>query len=138
MREYRNYITIPAHETLEIRHEIPRDSIAAANLRPRDKCKASLTDLGLGTHWWMYGTMDEVADKKFMLWDERGVEGYRQYQIDNVDTLGEPMEEMTWEDSSEWIMGEDRCELGIVVEGRSAEFEIVEEVVGRMDAINLT
>ena len=125
IREGGGFVTLEPNKTFEIRHEVPQDEIAAAVLVAGEVYKAEMTDLGLGTRWWMYGTMDEAGDKKFMRWSPRGVEGLRRYQLDNVDTLGEPREDLIWEDSSEWIMGEDPMKLALVIEKGEAEFEII-------------
>jgi hypothetical protein len=125
VREQWKFITLEPNKSLEVRHEVPRDAIDAAGLQDGEVYRAELTDLGLGTWWWMYGAMDEAGDKKFMRWSSRGVEGEKQYRSENIDTLGEPLEEEMWEDSSEWIMGEDPMKLAIVIEKREAEFEVV-------------
>jgi hypothetical protein len=119
------FITLQPNQVIEHRHEIPREKIAAAELEKGEVYKAELTDLGLGTSWWMYGTMDDVGDKKFMRWSPRGVEGLRRYQTENEDWLGEPPDDVKWENSSEWFMGEDPSLLALVVEKNAAEFEIV-------------
>jgi hypothetical protein len=84
-----------------------------------------MTELGLGTSWWMYGTMDEAGDKDFMRWNPKGVERSRQFMLDNKETLGLPPEELMWEDISEYVMGEDPMRLAIVIEKGEAELEIV-------------
>ena len=125
IREGGGFVTLEPNKTLEIRHEVPQERIEATLLLAGEAYKAEMTDLGLGTRWWMYGTMDEAGDKKFMRWSPRGVAGLRRYQLDNVDTLGEPREDLIWEDSSEWIMGEDPMKLALVIEKGEAEFEII-------------
>jgi hypothetical protein len=128
LREYGDdgdFVTLEPMQPLEVRHEVPRDKIDAAKLQSEEVYKAEMTDLGLATRWWMYGTMDYAQDKKFMRWSPRGVEGDRQYILDNMETLGEPPDDLMWEDSSEYIMGGNPRTLGIVIEKGEAEFEVV-------------
>lgn len=125
VREFWDFITLCPNQPLEVCHEVPRDKVDAAYLETGEVYKASLKDLGLGTSWWMYGKLDDAEGKKFMRWSSRGVEGEKRYRLDNADKLGEPLEDEMWEDSSEWIMGEEPSQLALVIEKGEAEFEVV-------------
>ncbi len=127
VREFWDFVPIHPGTTLQIKHEVPKAKIDAVKLEKGEKYKISLTDLGLGTSWWMYGTPEDdwVKDKKFMRWTSRGVEGEKRHRLDNVDTLGEPAEDQMWDDSEEWFMGEDPEKLALVMENEDAEFEVI-------------
>jgi hypothetical protein len=145
VRERGDFVTLQPGQSLEIRHEIPRDKIDAAEVQGGEVYRSEITEFGLGTRWWMYGTMDDAGGKKFMGWSARGVEEERQYILDKMkqeyeemkedygedEGEGEPpgLDDLILEDGSEYIMGEDPTTLGIIIEKGEAEFEVVRIVI---------
>ena len=142
VREFWNFVTIHPSESLEIRHRVPQEKIDTARMESGEKYGVEMTDLGLGTSWWMYGAIDDVQDKNFMRWSKRGVEGRKRWLLDNVNVSKEGMTDEThedgeewvmaekptedmWGDSGDWIMGEDPAELALVIEEGAAEFEVL-------------
>lgn len=126
LREKYDFVTVPTTlpsdelakrkqdvSSLEIKHEVPRDKIIAAQIKKGEKYRISLTDKGLGTYWWMFGTLEDVEGMKLKPWGK-------------TESEGEDSEELEKEDKSGmWVAGEEPGKLALVVEKGEVEFEIV-------------
>lgn len=109
VRNYFHFVTIEPGKTFTVKHEIPKERILATGLEKGETYRTKITDVGLGTYWWMYGTLEEVEGMKFLRWEmEETAEDY------NDDGEDKP-----------WLHSENPKKLALVIEKGDAEFEIV-------------
>lgn len=88
LREKYDFVTVPAKPSpgtsrkgeenmyrLQVKHEVPRDKILAAQVQRGERYRVSLTDKGSGTYWWMFGKLEDVEGMRFKSWRETESEG---------------------------------------------------------------
>ena len=92
-----------------VRHEVPRTKIEEAGLVKGERYKASLSNVCLGTRWWMFGGLDEVEGVRFWQWSE-AVDGYDERE--------------GGDEHGKWILGERPDDLELVPEVGEVVFEI--------------
>ena len=85
--------------------EIPQEKIAAANLVVGEKYRVELTNKGLGTKWWTFGSLDEAQGIRYREWEEGESE-------EGEDKNGR------------YTIGKDPRSLALVIEKGEAEFEV--------------
>ncbi|KAJ9649474.1 hypothetical protein H2199_000249 [Coniosporium tulheliwenetii] len=118
LRDSWEFVTIEPGRSLEVRHEVLRDKIAAAGLKTGERYQAAFTDKCLGTRWWMFGSLEEAEQMKFMWWGhERERETEEGWETEKVEREGE-------DENGRWTMGEKPDDLALVIEKGEAEFEI--------------
>lgn len=122
IRNCSHFITVKPGETWEERHEVPRDKILAAGLEKGEKYTVKITDVGLGTDWWTYGTLDDFEGVKFMKWFPTQEEAERFTQL--LTAMGQTEEEEE-EEKGPWLMSEEPDKFSLVIEKRDAEIEII-------------
>ena len=105
LRDSFDLVTLRPDEVLEVRHEVDREKIVAAEVKAGEKYRVELTDKGPGTRWWTFGSWEEVEGTRFRDWTDGG------------ETVGE-------EEKGRYTMGEDPRNLALVVEKGEADFEI--------------
>ncbi len=122
LRDSWEFVTIEPGRSLEVRHEVPRDKIAAAGLKTGERYQAAFTDRCLGTRWWMFGSLEEAGDMKFMEW---GHERWIEVEGDDGEYDDYVKVEREGEDENgRWTMGEKPDDLALVIEKGEAEFDI--------------
>lgn len=115
-----DFVTIHPGEVIEVKHEVPREKIEEAGLKPGETYKAELTEYGLGTLWWMFGTLEDVEGRYLKRW------GYSEEENDLSwpDEVEEERKERGYGPPTNFT-GEDPHMLAIVIETGEVEFEIV-------------
>lgn len=108
--------------SLEIRHEVPRDRIVAAQLEKGERYRVRLTDKGLGTYWWMLGTLQDVEGMKFRAWMPKEQEEREKKEETPEEEWDEEERESR---TGPWFMGEEADKLALIVEKGEVEFEII-------------
>lgn len=96
---------MPAHGSLEIRHQVDRGKREEAGLNVGERYQASFTDKCLETRWWAFGSLEDFEDVTFRWWRE------------GEDKRGAG-------DGGRYFMGEDPDDLALVIEKGAVEFEI--------------
>ena len=112
-------MTIPATGGLEIKHEVSRARIEEAGLVSGERYRVSLTNKGLGTRWWAFGSLDEFEGVQFRRWKE----DQENEAEDDVDE--EEGKQSSTYDQNRYVIGENPDEFAFVIEKGDAEFEIV-------------
>ncbi|KAF2744582.1 hypothetical protein M011DRAFT_460864 [Sporormia fimetaria CBS 119925] len=125
MRETTKFVTVRPGETLQVKHEVPRDAILAAGLGKGERYRVEMTDIGLGTRWWRYGTLEEVEGKGLKPWAV-GSDDDEDCEDDDDDEEGdEAVQEKAEKRAVEWVLSEDPQEFAFVIEKSDAEVEII-------------
>jgi len=112
------FITLRPHEPYEVKFEVTPDTIAAANPVVGEKYRVELTDKGMGTKWWTFGSLEDDPGVRYREWREGGVE-----ELEDEEEGEEGEEEGEYE-KGEYTMGENPQDLALVVEKGEAMFEI--------------
>jgi len=114
--------------TVSVKHRVPPDLIAAANIERGEIYKVRLTDLCLGTRWYAFGTQGELQGKRLRSW--RSEEDERVAAEDEMALDDEMREEIRLERVELYgdrpaVSGEDPASLAMVPELGEVEFEVV-------------
>ena len=110
-------------ELYEVKFEVEPAKIAAVNLVTGEVYRVALTDKGLGTSWWTFGSLEDTQGLRYRRWgDEKSAEEddeeWRYWEkVDGDDEEGQA-------EKGEYTMGEDPQKLALVVEKGEAIFEI--------------
>jgi hypothetical protein len=116
MRGALEFVTIEPGKTTEIKHEVPKDAIRAAELETGEKYKVEITDTGLGTDWWVFASWEELEGMKFKRWSDKNEE-----EVDD----GWASEEEEEDNGAPWVESEEPMKLALVIEQGEVEFVIV-------------
>ncbi|KAF2114985.1 hypothetical protein BDV96DRAFT_687726 [Lophiotrema nucula] len=119
-RKLYDFVTLHPNEELHVKYEVPRENIRAAGVQKGEKYRVELTRSGLGTYWWMYGSLDDYPGFKFRKW-ERG--GWRDWEEDEY--MDSDSDDDEQGDCPGWTMGEDPSLLGMEIEEGVVEFEVI-------------
>ena len=121
LRKYYEFVSIPPRDQapLCVRHEVPRDKIKAAGLQKGERYKVSLTDKCLGTHWWTFGSHDELEGVRLRAWTPS-----EQPETVYDSELGETVER---DQEGPVAIGEWPSMLAMVREVGDIEFDIVSD-----------
>lgn len=102
---------------VEVKHQVPRDAILAAGLQNGETYRVSLTDRGLGTMWYMFGTLEDVEGMKLGAWKE-----------DKEESDETPEEDLDdWEKEERkgpWFRGENAYKLVLFIEKGEVDFKV--------------
>jgi hypothetical protein len=125
LRSSWSFVTIPPQDqgSYTVKHEVPRDKINAANLKPGEKYRVALTDKCLGTRWWAFVSLEELDGVRLGTWRSREEEEARKCDS----WLEAQMEKERREKFGDGpvSMGEQPEMLAMVPEVGSVEVEVV-------------
>lgn len=120
LREYWDFITIPAQGTVTVKHEIPRDKIVAAEVKGGEVYRVSLTNKCLGTRWWKFGSLEELGEGTRFMTERPDVN-------ERGECEGESYGEK-WTYGGKWMVGEEYQDLALVPENGEVEFKVLSQV----------
>ena len=116
-RPWTQLLTIPAEGEVVIIHDLPlaRMFKYEQRLKPADVVgetwRANISDCGIGTRWWCWGSLDgELKDKRLSAWRDGPIEHH---------TTPKPM-------GDEWVLGRHPMELVFEDRTEDASFRFVE------------
>ncbi|MCJ1287406.1 hypothetical protein MMC26_006755 [Xylographa opegraphella] len=109
------FITLRPNEPYEVKFEIKPEKIAAANPVVGEKYRVTITDKGLGTRWWAFGTWEDDPEMKYRRWREAE---------EPEEEDGEGRDEDVEMAKGEYTIGEDPKDLALVLEKGEATFDI--------------